>query len=220
MALTLHAHPLSSYCWKALIALYENDTPFDFRQLELGDEASAADFLMLWPIGRMPVLVDDGAVIVESSVIIEHLAIHHPGPVRLLPADPAAALEVRMLDRIFDHYVMTPMQKIVFDRLRPADRRDPHGVAEARKLIDTSYGWLEDRLTGRSWAAGEDFSLADCAAGPSLHYADKVQPMDSRFPTLAVYLARLEQRPSFARVLEKAAPYRRFFPRDPEEKAA
>ncbi len=212
MVLILHAHPLASYCWKVLIALYENDTPFEFRLIDFGDEASAADFRALWPLAKMPVLVDDGQALFESSVIIEHLAIRHPGPVRLLPAEQAAALEARMLDRIFDNYVMGPMQAIVGDRIRPAESRDPFGVTAARALIETSYGWLEERLEGREWASGADFGLADCAAAPSLHYADKVQPMAGRFPTLAAYLERLEARPSFARVLAEAEPWRHLFP--------
>jgi glutathione S-transferase len=212
MALVLHAHPLASYCWKVLIALYENGTPFELRLVDFADEKSAAEFRALWPLAKMPVLVDDGKPVLESSVIIEHLAIRHPGPVRLLPEDQAAALEARMLDRIFDNYVMGPMQQIVGDRIRPADVRDPHGVAAARALIETSYGWLEEKVDGREWAAGADFGLADCAAAPSLHYADKVQPMAGRFPALADYLERLEARPSFARVLAEAEPYRHLFP--------
>ena len=212
MSVILHAHPLASYCWKVLIALYENDTPFELRLVDFGDEASAAEFRALWPLAKMPVLVDGDRTIVESSVIIEHLDLHHPGPVRLLPEDQAGALEARMLDRIFDNYVMGPMQQIVGDRIRPADSRDPYGVAAARRLIETSYGWLEARLGGREWAAGADFGLADCAAAPSLHYADRVHPMGGRFPALAAYLARLEARPSFARVLAEAEPYRHLFP--------
>ena len=214
MALILHAHPLSSYCWKALIALYESGAPFDLRLVDFGDEANAAAFKRLWPIARMPVLEDGGRVIVETSVIIEYLDLHHPGGIRLLPDDPAAALEARMLDRIFDNYVMTPMQRIVLDRIRPAEARCPADVDAARRLLETSYGWLDGELAGRDWAAGERFSLADCAAGPALHYADKVQPMDGRFPALAAYLERLEARPAFARVLAEAEPYRHMFPRE------
>ena len=212
MTLTLHAHPLSSYCWKALIALYENDTPFELREIDFGSEASAGAFRALWPLARMPVLVDGDRTLVESSIVIEYLALHHRGPARLIPADPDAALEVRRLDRVFDNYVMTPMQKIVGDRLRPEDWRDPHGVEEARRLLDTSYAWLERELAGRTWAAGEDFSLADCAAAPSLHYADKVHPLGGGFPVVAAYLERLEARPSFARVLREAEPYAHMFP--------
>ena len=212
MALILHAHPLASYCWKVLIALYENDTPFELRLVDFGDEAGAAEFRALWPLAKMPALVDDGRPLFESTVIIEHLAIHHPGPVALLPADRGAALEARMLDRIFDNYVMGPMQAIVGDRIRPADSRDPYGVAAARALLETSYGWLEQRLAGREWAAGAAFGLADCAAAPSLHYANRVQPLAGRFPLVARYLDRLEARPSFARVLEEARPYSHLFP--------
>ena len=212
MTLILYAHPLSSYCWKALIALYENGTPFELREVDFGNEASVNEFRALWPIAKMPVLVDGDRVIVESSTVIEYLAINHPGRVRLVPDDPAAALDVRKLDRIFDNYVMTPMQKIVGDRIRPEDGRDPYGVAEARRLLDTSYAWLESELTGRNWAGGEAFTLADCAAAPSLHYADKVHPLRDKYPTLAAYLDRLEQRPAFARVLEEAEPYRHMFP--------
>lgn len=212
MTLVLHAHPLASYCWKVLIALYENDTSFEFRMVDFGDEKSAADFRALWPLAKMPVLVDGDRTIVESSVIIEHLDLRHPGPVRLLPEDRAGALETRMLDRIFDHYVMGPMQAIVGDRIRPAGSRDPFGVAAARQLLETSYGWLEGRLERRQWAAGAEFGLADCAAAPSLHYADRVQPMAGHFPRLADYLARLEARPAFARVLAEAEPWRHLFP--------
>jgi len=214
MALTLHAHPLSSYCWKVLIALYENGTVFDFALVDFGDADSAAAFARLWPIAKFPVLVDRGRTIVESSIIIEYLDLHHRGAVRLIPhqADPDAALKARMLDRVFDDYVMTPMQKIVGDRIRPAEARDPHGVAEARTLLDRSLGWLEAELAGRTWAAGEDFTLADCAAAPALHYADKVQPFRATHPLLAAYLGRLESRASFRRVLDEAAPYAHLFP--------
>jgi glutathione S-transferase len=214
MTLTLYAHPFASYCWKALIALYENDTPFELRLVDFGNEASAAEFRALWPLAKMPVLVDEGHTIVESSSVIEHLALRHPGPSRLLPDEAAAAIEARMLDRIFDNYVMTPMQKIVGDRLRSDDRRDPQGVADARRLLDTSYAWLEGALAGRTWAAGEAFGLADCAAAPSLHYADKVHPLGDGFPTLAAYQARLAARPSFARVLREAEPYSHLFPQE------
>ena len=212
MTLILHAHPLSSYCWKVLIALYENETPFEFRQLDLMDQAAAAEFAALWPLAKMPVLEDDGRAIVESSIIIEHLDLHHPGPVRFLPGDPAAALDVRLLDRVFDNYVMTPMGRVVFNRIRPVESRDPLAAQESAALLDKSYGWLEQRLAGQEWAAGPDFSLADCAAAPSLYYADKVHPLGGRFPVVAGYLERLKGRPSFARVLVEAEPYAHFFP--------
>lgn len=212
MGLVLHAHPLSSYCWKVLIALYENETRFTFQHLDLSDAAARDAFLALWPIGRMPVLVDEGRAVLESSVIIEHLMIHHSGAAHLLPNEAAAALPVRMLDRIFDNYLMTPMQRIVADRLRAPEQRDPVAVAEARRQIETSYDWLEGALANRIWAAGEDFSLADCAAAPSLYYADAIVPIGDR-PVLAAFLDRLRARPSFARVLEEAAPWQHLFPR-------
>lgn len=207
----LYAHPFSSYCQKVLTALYENATPFDFREIGLDDQ-TAAELEALWPLKRFPVLVDGDRTVMESSIIIEHLGLFHPGPVALLPADPAAALEVRLLDRFFDNYVMTPMQKFVFDVLRPADRRDAHGVDEARGLLDQAYAWLEHRLPGRTWAVGDTFSLADCAAAPSLFYADWVHPIGEAFPQLRAYRQRLLARPSFARAVDEARPYRRYFP--------
>lgn len=214
MALVLHAHPLSSYCWKALIALHEHGLDFELAQVELMDAAKAAIFRALWPLGRMPVLVDDGRRIVESSIIVEWLDLHHSKGARMVPADPEAAIPVRTLDRIFDNHVMAPMQKIVGDRLRSAGDRDPVGVRDAHALIETACVFLEDELAGRTWAAGETFSLADCAAAPSLHYADRVHPLRDRFPVLGSCLARLEERPSFAVVLEAAAPFRHLFPEE------
>jgi glutathione S-transferase len=195
-----------------LIALYENDTPFEFRMLAPDDPQAAEELAVLWPLRRMPVLVDAGRTVVESSIIIEHLDLHHPGPVRMLPTDPRAALGVRMMDRFFDQYVMTPMQRLVFDAIRPADARDAFGVAEARRLLDTAYAWLEGAMKGREWAAGEGFSLADCAAGPSLLYADWAHPVGEAFPNVRAYRARLLARPSVARAVDEARPYRPFFP--------
>ncbi|WP_420138110.1 glutathione S-transferase family protein, partial [Sphingomonas sp.] len=175
MALTLYAHPFSSYCQKVLTALWEKDLPFVYRHLE--DEGAAAERVTLWPLGRFPVLVDDGRTIVESSIIIEYVDLQHPGPSRLLPEDPAAALDVRFLDRFFDHYVMTPMQKPVLEALRAESSRSQETMADARKALDTAYAWLEDRLSGQSWAVGDSFTMADCAAAPSLFYADWVHPI-------------------------------------------
>jgi len=212
MSMRLYAHPFSSYCQKVLIALYENDTPFEFRMLAIGDERAAAEHEALWPLKRMPVLVDDGRTVVETSIIIEHLGLHHPGPLRLISADPRAALDVRMMDRFFDNYIMTPMQKIVLDHIRSAEQRDPQGVAEARRLLETAYRWLNKALNGRKWAAGESFSLADCAGAPSLFYADWVHPIGEDSPNVRAYRRRLLARPSFARAVDEARPYRRFFP--------
>ena len=208
----LYYHPLSSYCWKVLIAFYENGTPFERRMME---EPGVADaWLALWPLGTFPVLRDEARdqTVAEASIIIEYLGQQRAGRFRPIPADPGEALEVRLMDRLFDNYVMTPMQKIVADRLRPDDARDARGVGEARILLGKAYAMLEERIGARQWAAGDDFTLADCAAAPALFYADKVEPMRGGFPALAAYLDRLEARPSFARVLEEKEPWWHMFP--------
>ncbi len=210
MALVLHAHPFSSYAQKALIALYENDTPFTLRLL--ADADSFAELAKLWPLRLMPVLQDGDEVVREASIIVEHLMLRHPGPVHLIPQDPKAALKVRFLDRVFDNYVNGAMQRVVGDALRGADERDPKGVADAKARLDQTYEWLDGELKGRTWAAGEDFTLADCAAAPALFYADWVQPISEKFGTVRAYRARLLKRPSFARAVEEARPYRSYFP--------
>jgi glutathione S-transferase len=212
MAPTLHAHPFSAYCQKALVALYENATDFTFHHVNLGDAAAADALGALWPFRRFPVLVDGDAVIPEASIIIEHLDLHHPGPTRFLPPDPATALEARLIDRVIDNDLMTPMQKVVLDVIRPAGAQDAFGVAQARARLETAYAWLDARLAGRAWAAGEAFSLADCGAAPALLYADWTHPIDPRFATLRAYRARLLARPSYARALDEARPFRRWFP--------
>jgi glutathione S-transferase len=210
MALTLYAHPFSSYCQKALIALYENDTPFTLRML--GDAETMAELETLWPMKRFPVLVDGDRTVMEATIIIEHLGLYHPGPVRLIPADAEAALQVRAMDRFFDNYIMTPQQKVVFDAIRKPENRDRHGVAEARAMLDTAYRWLDGRMAGREWAAGDGFSLADCAAAPALFYADWTHPIGEAFTNVRAYRRRLLARPSFARAVDEARPYRQFFP--------
>ena len=210
MALTLYAHPFSSYCQKVLIALYGNGTRFEYRSL--GEEAADAELQALWPIKRFPVLVDDGRTVLEATIIVEHLGLYHPGPVRLIPDDPRKALDVRLMDRFFDNYIMTPMQKIVFDRIRAETDRDPAGVSDARAMLDKGYGWLDRTLAGREWAAGDGFSLADCAAAPSLFYAHWAHPISEAFPNVLAYRRRLLARPSFARAVDEARPYRGFFP--------
>jgi len=208
----LYAHPFAAYCQKVLIALYENEIPFELRMLAPGDEQMAAEHVALWPFKRMPVLVDGGCTVVESSIIIEHLGLHHPGPLRLIPDDPREALAVRMLDRVFDHYVATPMQKIVADAIRAPENRDRQGVAEARQLLDTAYRWIDDTIAGREWAAGDAFSLADCAAAPALFYADWAHPIGAAFPELRAYRRRLLARPSCEREVEEARPFRPLCP--------
>jgi glutathione S-transferase len=211
VTLQLFAHPFSSYSQKVLIALYENETPFEYRILDPEHPENGADLARLWPPAKFPLLLDDGRPLMESSAIIEYLQLSYPGPVRLIPEEPAAALEVRLLDRVFDNHVMALMQRVVGDALRPPERRDPVGVEETKAALDMVYGWLESFLVGRQWASG-NFSLADCAAAPSLFYADWVRPNDGRFPALAAYRARLLARPSFARAVEEARPYRAYFP--------
>ena len=206
----LYAHPFSSYCQKVLIPLYENGIAFELRLL--GEEQANAEQAALWPLKRMPVLVEAGRTVVEATIIVEYLDLHHPGPVRMIPADPRAALDVRMMDRFFDNYVMTPMQKIVGDSLRAPEQRDPFGVGEARALLETAYAWLDGVLADREWAVGDAFSLADCAAAPSLFYADWTYQIPQTYPTLRAYRARLLARPSFARAVDEAREYRAFFP--------
>lgn len=212
MTLKLYAHPFSAYCQKVLTALYENDTPFALRMLAPDDAEATAELARLWPIKRMPVLIDDGRTVMESSVIIEHLDLYHPGPARMVPTDPRDALEVRLLDRFFDNYVMTPLQKIVFDTFRDDAHHDTQGVADARALLDTAYAWLDKTIARREWATGDDFTLADCAAAPSLFYADWTHPIAAQFANVHAYRQRLLARPSFARAVDEARPYRPLFP--------
>jgi glutathione S-transferase len=212
MPLHLFAHPFSSYCQKVLIALYENGTPFELNMLGPDTPESFSELARLWPLKKFPVLVDGDQTIFEASIIIEHLAINHAGAIPLLPSDPKAALAVRMMDRVFDNYVMTPMQRIVANALRPADVRDPHGVGEARAMLDSSYAWLNQTLAGRTWATGEHFTMADCAAAPSLFYADWAHAIPTSLTVLKAYRARLLARPSVARAVNEARPYRAFFP--------
>lgn len=210
MKIELFVHPFSSYCQKAITAFYENGIPFEMRMLEPGNEAWE-ELARIWPIGKFPVLREGERVVPEATIIIEYLHVHHPGPAPLIPDDPDAAIEVRMLDRFFDNYVATPQQKLVADLLRPEAERDPRGVADARAALDKAYAWLDARMAGREWAAGA-FSLADCSAGPQLFYADWSHPMDGRFPHVAAYRERLMARPAFKRCIDEARPYRAFFP--------
>ncbi|MEK8033065.1 glutathione S-transferase family protein [Ideonella sp. DXS29W] len=212
MALQLYYHPFSSYCQKALIAFYENDIGFEPRLLEGPDSEAMQRLAELWPMKRFPMLVDGDQTIIEASCIIEHLGLHHPGPVRLIPDNPAAALEVRMWDRFFDNYVSTPQQKVVFDAIRPEGTRDAYGVREAQQMLETAYAWLDRRMAGREWVAGDHFSLADCGAAPFLFYADWTHPIAEGFAHVRAYRQRLLKRPSFARAVDEARPFRPYFP--------
>ena len=214
MSLVLYYHPLASYCHKVLVALYENGIDFEPRFVDLSDPESSAELLAAWPVGKFPVIKDSlrNVSVPETSVIIEYLDQFRPGPVRFIPSDPDAAREARLWDRFFDLYVSTPMQKIVGDRLRPADATDDYGVVEARANLDGAYDLLEQRLQGRQWAAGDTFTMADCSAAPALFYAECVHPFTTNYPTIAAYFDRLVSRPSVARVLDEARPYFQFFP--------
>jgi len=212
--ITLHYHPLSSYCWKVLVALYETETPFVGNVVDLGDAAQREALLRLWPFGKFPVITDEGQVVAESTTILEHLAAHHPRCAALFPPDRAARLEARRMDRVFDLYVHDPMQRLADDRIRAEDARDPLGAPRARATLATAYAMLERTLQGRPYAAGETFTIADCAAAPALHYANRMVPLGEAHPHVRAYLTRLEARPTFARVLAEAAPFDHMFPKE------
>jgi glutathione S-transferase len=236
MTMTLHFHPLASFCWKALIGLYELEVPFEKHLVDLSNEAERAAFARLWPLAKFPVLRDEarGRTVPESTVILEYVDRLGAGGGRLIPADPERALEVRLYDRLYDSYVHLPMQKIVGDRLRPEAQRDPGGVAQARAQIEAAYALADGHLregprppgpragsTGPRapyrapgpWAMGADFTLVDCAAFPALFYGNEVVPLGGRWKNVEAYLERLKARASVARVLEEAQPFFGMFPR-------
>ena len=216
MSLTLHYHPLASYCWKVLIALYENDVSFTPNLVDLGNPAERAALVKLWGVGKFPVLRDSARneTVPESSIIVEYLDRNYGGRTRFIPDDPARALQTRLRDRFYDLYVHLPMQKIMLDRLRPADKKDPQGVEEARAQLLISYAMIEQQMVNGTWAMGEDFSLADCAAAPSLFYGSMVVPFEETQKNLAAYFERLKARPAFARVLKEAEPYFQMVPKE------
>ena len=211
---TLYYHPLASFCWKALIPLYENGTAFDGVVVDLGDSAQTAAFKAVWPMGKFPVLAHDGDMVAEASAIVTYLDVRLPGAMRFTP--DAHAWEVRMWDSVLDSYVHEPMQKIVLDSLRPADARDAMGVDQARAQLRDSYDLLEARLDGCDWLVGDQFTLADISASPALFYANSVEPFAGRHERLTGYLGRLMSRPAFARVLEEAEGFFQYFPLEPK----
>lgn len=217
MSLTLYYHPLASFCWKVLIALYENETPFEPHIVDLGDPDASAAFKRLWPMGKMPVLQDQARdrIVPETSIIIEYLDQYYTGGTKLVPTDPDMARQTRLSDRFYDVYVSEPMQKIVGDKLRPPGRTDPHGVEAARETLKTSYGMIDREMATKSWAAHDSFSMADCAATPALFYANQLMPFGGTYPNLARYFDRLMERPPIARVIEEARPYFHHFPGRP-----
>ncbi len=211
--LALYGHPFSSYTQKVLTALHENGTPYELRNLDPGAPGDhAAEWRRRWPLAQFPLLVDGSRTVVESSIVIEHLQLAHPGPVQLIPAEPAAALEVRFMDRFFDLHVMAPMQHAVNAALTGNADRRAEGLAWAAGKLETAYAWLEGEWAGRTWAALDRFTLADCAAAPALFYADWTHPIAADYPQLRAYRARLLARPSFARAVEGGRPYRHYFP--------
>jgi len=212
MTLALYGHHFSSYTQKALIALYENATPFDFRGLGPDQPENSAEWATLWPMKKMPVLVDGERTLTETSIIIEYLQLHYPGAVKLIPEDPKAALDVRFMDRFFDLHVMDAQQVAVASKLGHIPMKPEDGLELAKTRLEQAYGWLETYLKGRSWAVGESYSLADAAASPSLFYADWVYEIPERYPNLRAYRARLLKRPSFARAVDEARYFRAYFP--------
>ena len=215
MSLRLLFHPLSSFCQKVLIALYENDTPFTPELIDLGNPDSRTALARWWPLARFPVLRDEARdrTIPEATIIIEYLAQHYPGKAALIPADPELARQTRFRDRVFDLYVNVPMQKVITDRLRPAGQNDAFGVEQSRNLLRTAYDMIDADLATQTWAMGETFSMADCAAAPALYYANMVLPLADAHRHAAAYFDRLMRRPSFARVVQEAAPYLHLMPK-------
>jgi glutathione S-transferase len=212
MTLKLYLHPLSSFCWKVKIALYEADIPFEPVMVDLMDPAKRAEYLKLSPFAKIPTLVDGDRVVNETSIMIEYLAMKFQSAASLLPKDPAEALKVRALDRFFDLYVNMPLGKVAADRMRPETERDATGVERVINDLRTAISIVEKDMAKRTWAAGETFTMADCAAGPALFYANRLVPYASGFPNTARYLDRLQKRPSMARCIEEAKPYFQMVP--------
>lgn len=215
MTLKLYFHPLSSFCQKALIAFYENDTPFEPHIVNLGEEKSRADFLKMWPVGKFPLLRDEARdrTIPESTIIIEYLEQHYPGRTKLIPADADLARQTRFHDRFYDLHLHDAMQKVVGDRLRPAGSKDPFGVEQAKARIATAYGMIDREMATKKWAMGDLFTMADCAAAPALFYANLAVPFGDAHKNVAAYFGRLMERPSFARAVNEAKPYFHMFPK-------
>lgn len=208
----IYGHPFASFYWKVLIALYERAVPFEFRMVDPEHPENTAAVALLSPTGQFPVLVDGGRTVIESSAIIEYLDLHHGDAPPMVPADPRVAIEARQMDGVFDDYVMTPLARMVGNVLRPEAKRDPHLDGEAKAMLDRSYAWLDRWMTGRAWAANDVFGIADCAAGPALFYAHWGHPIPEALTALRSYRARLLARPSIARVVDEARPWREYFP--------
>jgi glutathione S-transferase len=210
VSLEFFGHPFSSYTQKVLIALWADGTEFEYKMLDEEHPDNFAELKRRWPFGKFPLLVDDGKTVVETTCIIDYLQAHHPGPNRWIP-DGDLGLRVRFLDRFFDLYVMENMQRAGNDILRPEGSRDPYGAQHGRDSLHMAYDWLEANLDA-PWAAGEPFTLADCAAAPSLFYADWVEEIGPQRPKLSAYRARLLAHPIVARAVDEGRPYRPYFP--------
>jgi glutathione S-transferase len=210
LTLELFGHPFSSYTWKVLIPLYADGTEFEFRQVPENEE-NYAELKRIWLLGKFPLLLDNGAPVIETTSIIEHLQAHHPGPNVWIP-DGELGRRVRFLDRFFDLYIQGNMQPSVNHALRPEGMGDAYGAEQGRKNLLLAYDWLESNLAGVEWAAGDSFTLADCAAAPALFYADWVEEIGDRRPRVKAYRARLLAHPVVARVVDEARPYRPYFP--------
>ena len=211
MSLALFGHPFSSYTQKVLIALWADATPCEFRMLDGEHPANMEELERRWPFRQFPLLLDGGVAVAEATCIIEHLQAHHPGPIQWIP-DGDLGRRVRFLDRVFDLRIMDKMAVSVFDAIRPEAERNPPGVARSLEQLRLAYDWLEANLGDGPWAAGDNFTLADCAAAPSLFYADWVEEIGPTRPRLTAYRARLLAHPTVARAVDEARPYRSFFP--------
>ena len=210
--LRIYGHPFASFYWKALIAAYERNVPFEFLMVDPDHPDNAAAIARLAPTGQFPVLVDGDRTVIESAAIIEYLDLHHGDAPPLVPADPRLAIEARQMDSIFDDYVMAPLTRMVLNALRDADKRDSYAVAESKAMLDKSYAWLNRWLTGRTWAANDSFSIADCSGAPALFYAHWGYPIPESLTALRNYRARVLARPSIVRVVDEARPWREYFP--------
>jgi glutathione S-transferase len=210
--LRLYGHPFAAFYWKAAIALYERNVPFEFLMVDADHRQNAEAIARLAPTGQFPALLDGDRTVIESAAIIEYLDLHHGAAPPLVPSDPRAAIEARQMDGVFDDYVMAPLTRMVLNALRAEDKRDPLAEAEASAILDKSYAWLNRWMQGRTWAANEVFGIADCAAAPALFYAHWGHPIPESHTALRDYRARLLTRPSIVRVVDEARPWRENFP--------
>lgn len=208
----IYGHPFAAFYWKPLIALYERGVPFEFLMVDGEHPEHVAACARLAPTGQFPVLVDGDRAVIESAAIIEYLDLHHGDAPPMVPADPRAAIEARQMDSVFDDYVMAPLQRMVFAVLREEGKRDPHVEGEVQAALDKSYAWVNRWMEGRVWAANNTFGIADIAAVPALHYAHWGFPIPAELTALHAYRKRLLARPSVARVIDEARPWRHFLP--------